>query len=677
MSLPFVGHGNIYFVPIIRQRLNFAVLVQRAVDELKLDEQDLVAVEMPMSVSASVQTAIEKLPKVSLVIASLSGWDQREVFPVTPCDGIVEAVRIATERGIPLQYIDQEVAPGNLVDRHCMSDPNWPDDSLALEQGAEWYLNLIHDHLAYPPARLDPVDTWRETHMAEQLRRLHPLHRRILFVCDATHVNPIRRLLREPSLVTDFRGDALPIPKLEVWDPGLSTLLRYLDDIPKLAEIYEQHRAKGNAKDFNKSLALLETIRRLDEEADDVHFSTRHYQAFAQLLAKMMELKHRISPSMEHIQVASTSCFNKPFAERIRRHLLGYSSRVNVERVGRNLSTGEELYVLRSNVEDSNEMYVARSCNPIQHEYEIVPLIEINAVPRLAPDTKNSCLWPPYKDFVRRMRKKTYDLARRGDARIRISQFQGLLKDGIDLRRTLRSCLEPMPRIYVATRLSPRVPNTTRGEPIVWLFEPEEVDQPKCRFEYTWFGLKGGPRFVAKWEYRTERVSVYESKDKEHRVDLKKVKGMASFCDPGVPLQEIRSEFGAEFEQRIPGAESVGEYEGLGLVPTELADRARAGSPWWELLLLGALRYAKETVLCVSPAQFSIPREIAAMAATEGKALHRISLSSFTQDEHRQLMNEYSVPDSFGFPPTEDGNSIEWMGAIIERYDYIMQQFWG
>ena len=141
-ATPYIRHNSIYFVPVWRHHLNFAVLVQRAVQQLQLSQQDLVAVELPQSAAKPVLAAIAKLPRVSLVISTLRDSDQREVFGITPCDGIVEGIRVAIEQQIPLQFIDQEIPPGHLLNHVCIPDENWPDDGLALQYGAEWYLNL-------------------------------------------------------------------------------------------------------------------------------------------------------------------------------------------------------------------------------------------------------------------------------------------------------------------------------------------------------------------------------------------------------------------------------------------------------------------------------------------------------------------------------------------------------
>ena len=77
MATAYMQRKNLHFVPVIPQRLNFAVLVQRAVHQLDhgplgmLDQEDLIAVSLPRSVREHVESAIDKFPTVSLVIASV------------------------------------------------------------------------------------------------------------------------------------------------------------------------------------------------------------------------------------------------------------------------------------------------------------------------------------------------------------------------------------------------------------------------------------------------------------------------------------------------------------------------------------------------------------------------------------------------------------------------------
>jgi hypothetical protein len=258
MIAPFIEHipQRLYFVPVLRQRLTFAVLVQRAMRELTpWTRQDLIAVALPPSVLTAVRSAVQVragvLP-VSLVLADWGDTEYREVFPITGCDGIIEAVRLAVDRDLPVEAIDREIKAGNLIGRRCLDDPEWPDDELAIEWGPVRYLELIADRLVQPPTRFEPIDTWRETCMADRLKALQPRFRRVLVVCEAVHIAAIRRQLNSPSRQLDITPEPLQKPKLRVVGASPETMLRYLDDFPRLAESYENARRDGRAADFSK-----------------------------------------------------------------------------------------------------------------------------------------------------------------------------------------------------------------------------------------------------------------------------------------------------------------------------------------------------------------------------------------------------------------------------------------
>ncbi|MDJ0746551.1 MAG: hypothetical protein QNJ32_24765 [Xenococcaceae cyanobacterium MO_167.B27] len=698
MTKPFITHGNLYFVPILRQRLNFAVLVQRAVDELALDEHDLIAVQLPISVQNSVLKAIKKLPKVSLIITALGQSEQREVFPITPCDGMVEAIRIATEKHMPFKFIDQEIVPGHLIDRYCIDDPNWPDDSFALEKGLEWYLNLIQERLSSPPARFEPMDTWREIYMALQIQQLYPLYQRILVVCNATHVNPIRQLLRKPVLFTDFNGGALPTPNYEIWEPSLPVLLSYLDDIPKLVEVYEQHREQGKAKDFDKKLALLKLLYQLHTSAVDLDFSIRHYQAFTSLLTRMLESAHRISPTLQIVNLACGSCFNKPFQERVFRHLLNYFDQVKVMRVGRVLSTKELVgHIQQVSFGDSHRVYVARNCS---HKYQGYELFETSAKdakgsPDQPPDQSPTKIvkwdrplggpargflagmrgeeswtgWPLYERFVDKMQQKAYDLAKGVEVHIKSTQFQGSLQAGIDLRRTLRSYLSPSPKIYVKQYHRKQTKNVDAYEPIVWLFEMELSSEQKY-----FFSDAGAGDYALIWYYHTEDL-LQMYKDEQLKVNYQKTAGMVTFGGrlSGSTIY-LEDKLGGEIRKRVPTFDDFYWETDLGYITQKLMDQFSAEDPWWEILLLGAIIYAKESVVCVAPKEFVIPRRVSAFAAVKGITINHTPLSSFDREEKRKLKGFYQLEFKRVRPP--DCNDPKYQAYLIERFGKVMKQFW-
>jgi hypothetical protein len=714
--MPYLEQGNIYFVPVLRHHLNFAVQVQKAAELLGLGPEDLVAVGLPESVRERTLEAIGKLPRVSLVISSVSDSDQREVFPITPADGIVEAIRLATERHVPLRFVDQEIAPGNLVDHFCVADEDWPDDGLALTHGAEWYLDLIAERLAHPPSRFEPVDTWRELHMAAELQRLHPRHRRVLFVCHAAHVRPIQQLIRQPVPPADAAGSALPPAHYRIWEPSLPILVRYLDYIPRLVEMYERRRADGRAHEFDKLDALLELIYLMNQEATDLRFSIRHYQAFSQVLTKLLEQEKRISPQFDAVLLASGSCFNGPFRERVFRHLAGYFDQVKVERIGRVLSTRESLFeVSLTNPGSRRDLFVARNCTYFEHSYEVVyppgthePPHADGTVPNFAPDlspdqieeveldyptpprrprwpfagdAETNLSWPPADWFVNEMRQKAYNLVQViEDRQVKSMEFQGSLHDGIDFRRTLRSHYRRQPRLYVKKHVSKKRNGIDRNEPIFWLFDGYNSvtpDTPTCEFDFSRTGRDSDPA-VEEWFFWKP---LWEKQDLKNKygdpvaVSCHEVYGRVTFLDRSITFEDALSRLGGDLDRRVPKAELIRDPDHVRRLLSGRYDLDLTPTRWWDTMLMAAVEHAKETVVLFAPQKFVIPADVIKRAASRGKRIVQFPLTRFTHEELRRLRVQYFL--YYRYPKSHaDLNDPEHLAYVHTRFEDVMKLFW-
>ncbi|MGA1841247.1 MAG: hypothetical protein ACMUIU_11535 [bacterium] len=753
MSLPYIKHNNIFFVPIIRARLNFAVLVQRAVAEFKHKGEDFIfAVELPASIDGKIREAIKKLPQVSLLVSKVGqghngAIEDREVFPITPCDGIIEAVRIAVDEGIPLHYIDIEINPAHLLDRYCMIFPDWPDDNLILKYGAKWYLDLIQKDISHPSARIDPIDTRREIFMADQLRLLHTKYQRsnILFVCDVAHVAPIRKLLKEPKLITEDKEQVRTPLKLEILKPNLNILLYYLDDMPKLVEIYERYRDKNtcytisndtiaklrtkkisgnimkvleriknikfagkenlldslhkeigriitssekvliiqhiqktsNAKDFNKRKALLEVIQKINEKNDyQKKFSAYNFIEFASLLNKLtinarMGTDKGVSPKLEHVLQAAATSFNKRFSAIIHRHLLEFFNQIDIDSINKSLS---------ANIKEDTFQYKPRFCIPEQLPEQLMVMPPPPALSPSPPPSKDLCnaLWPPYKRFLKRMRQKAHNLTEYIDRHLVSAEYRGSLEYGIDLRTTLKDhmsmafnpCIKP--KLYVKRQRLSRINYMNIFEPVVWIIDPRS--KVKVKSNYTWFGYGGGPRYIAELIYHLPRALVDERDKEQVKIYFYERVGFISFCETGTPLRNIQREYGAEFEQRVPKSEDFEEIEGIGPVLSSLINYVYK-NPWWDILLVVALKYAKYSVSCVLPTEFSIPAKTVALAKAQGKTFHQIPLSNFSPDEQQKLAKYYTINWQQSVPQDKDVNDDDYMTFIENCFKGIMRPF--
>ena len=199
-GIPYIQMGKIYIVPVLRFRLNFTILVRKAFATLRPEAgKDLIAVTLPPSIDSYLKSTLDAqgsgLMPVMLAIAKWKDEEYKEVLPITPADGLVEAYRIANERNLTWACVDRDLVPGMLVNKTCLSKPKLPDDYAVLDWGVEEYLKAIEGYLETPPTRFDPIDTWREEYIAEVIRRSYPFYRRILLFCEATHVKGIKSLL--------------------------------------------------------------------------------------------------------------------------------------------------------------------------------------------------------------------------------------------------------------------------------------------------------------------------------------------------------------------------------------------------------------------------------------------------------------------------------------------------
>jgi len=669
MATAFIKHKNLYFLPVLPQRLNFAVLVQRAVYQLDqdhigiLNQEDLIAVSLPQSIRKYLESAINELPTISLLVAfakTSNNVDPREVFPVTPGDGIIEAIRIANKRRIPLKFIDREVSPTLLRNRSCAINPDFPDDGFALEYGPQEYLNLIRSYITQPPMRFEPIATWRENFMAERLRELQTSYRRILFVCDATHVEVIISHLKSVNeRIEDFESIIEP-PKYDVWKPSHNVLPRYLDDFPKLVEMYNQTRDGGNAKNFDKRLALFSMMHSIENQSIDLQFSTRQYQTFSQYLSNLLQQAFRISPRTEFVLEAISSCFGKAFGERVDYHLSSYGEQIEVERLRRSIPTDKySSYALSYKVQDPDKLFVGRSCNP-NHSSYVLAEPETNGKGDVGGGM-DIASWPLWDQNVNKMRRKAWQLTIRHAFKRKISIFRGSMESGIDPRRTLQSAWRHAPKIFVKQDYRRKTPINITDAPIVWLFDFK--DEPNCIFRE--HGIFGRTHATALLAYQTYGINVYpvdgirRGKHSNKQVEFAEVKGMVTYTDVSIDLNTLLSVYGEKFEKRIPHENGGRDY-------------TMDDYPWWETLLTAALNYAMEQVICVLPAEYQISHRVREIASLQGKSFIRIPLSHFSQAEQERLQHLYYVRVSYG----DSEIASEVNPRIIKSYKKIMEKFW-
>jgi hypothetical protein len=656
-SLSYLRLDRVSIVPVVPNRLGFAILVRHLLADLgrepegPLDNRDVLAVALPESMSKPLRAAIKDLPRVSLLVSRGRPEEAREVFGVTPCDGMVEAVRCAIERSLPLRFVDREVASGNILERDCSPDPAWADDWYALERGAAAYLNLIAESLMRAPRRLEPVDTWREVYMALALRRLSAYFRRVVFICQAPHVLPIRALLKRGEHGRGLEEEPGPDVEFEVQRPSNQILLRYLDDIPRLVERYERIRGEEKvALDFDKRTALLEELRDFSGSVQDERPSPRQLRVFCKLLPTQLRLAGRLTPGLTDCEALSDCCLDRRFSSAFLKHLMGYFSEVDLNRFAVvDFSARQGAAPEKENTSRPRE-YVARGCNPLQQNFTLLPAVHSKI--------ENPYVWPRWSEHHNALRRKVYTVASSLQPIELTREYRGSIKRGINLRRTLASCYRGERRLFVRERLRRYggTPND-RQEPIVWVFA-EPGMQAAVRKRRIWFREDESNLYRAFFLVYAETKNIYTEASEEggRIVEIHQAVGGLSFYDTSVALRAAKEALGDGWERRLPG---------------EQPDDFCSDTETWLIDLLDlALQFAKERIYCVARTRLiSVPWNGA--AARGVKEIVTVAAEKVGLEAFRKL-SSYCVVE--GGRPMKGSDEVS--RELIERYADIIDRKW-
>lgn len=721
MTRSYIQCGNLYFVPILRNRLSFATLVHRAFHELHEQShwcsEDLIAVTLPPSLRGAVEKAVNRLPRVSLLQVRVEGEGQREIFPVTPCDGRIEAIRTGWDKhnNWPVEFVDLEISPGNLLRGPCVQDPDWPDDSLVHYLGVERYLDLITPYFSVPPARLDPLDTWRENAVADRLRHLYPLYRRVLVACDAPLVRPVIQLLQQeaPAFTVDLGHHKRKFDVDIVQQLRPEILLSYLDDFPKLVEQFDKDRSfdldiprpgwsesrpgwdknhlgwsegHPDSKElsrevpFDKRSELIRMVQECAHRAHDLHFSTRQHKAFDTFLNNLLRFSQRICPRPEMLYSAATSCFGSALAERIFCYLASYGQDIKVENV--RLSESEAVRSYKVGIDNQIKNTVSRSCDPNPSSYTYQ-----RPSNKKEEDNNNEkgmiYTWMPEVFFMERMRTKLHQVTVSHDRQPASTRYRGSTEMGIDIRRTLRTAHRGLPDIYVKAYAKQAVEIPTQHEPVVWilteewsnsaLFESRTIGRPNVSRENT--GPLPGKDFLIGehniFEVLKNRWEIDSVSDIARRLDYNgsqngsviytKRCGWITFGTLCESLDQAKEIYGSELETRYPNHK---DYEHpRGCVHRDLVKMEKEGAGWVEIALLTALRQARHAVVVVAPANFSIPQTIYKHPIYTGQKFVFVPLSSFSRGERERLTSNYKYWSLPG-----DKNAEANFSILMRRY---------
>jgi hypothetical protein len=473
---------RISVLPIIHGSGDFAVEVRRV---MLSSSFDCLAVPLPPSFQADVERAVDLLPSVTAVFqpepvdfnrewtpqASEESAARRacSYVPIDPCQGVIAAIRIAQGEQIPRAFIDLETAEFEPMGAIL------PDPYALKRVPADRFSAAVLPAIPRPGR---PQQAARCRTMAVRLRALEKQSSSILLVASIMDWPWIRESYQE-ALDADEDDD---VEVTQICSVNPSTLVFLLGELPFVTAQYERARAtldddENLSIDGVKALLLATRDRyRQDLKSRARSITPKLMSAYFQYVRNLSLVERRLTPDLYSLIVGAQQIFGDQFA-------------IHLAEVAREyLDAGEGAYpslqmgINRARLPDGDVVWMK---NRLPGQSVVWRKCELRPRPPKPEQVKwlmrwnpySQCSWPPEDVAIEQFRTHVKDaaLALLGNDLARTEKFSTSLKDGLDIRETLRN--------WHTGELFVRVYPPTRGslDCVVMLF-----DSPADPRDYPW-----------------------------------------------------------------------------------------------------------------------------------------------------------------------------------------------
>jgi hypothetical protein len=465
--------GNIRFVPILHNRMEFALEVRRQFEQFLPDH---VAVEYPPTLEEKILKGINRLPLISVV--HYREDDGTFIYLlIEPTDGQVEAMRLALADNIPVHFIDRD-SEGYPIDRSPMPDPY----ALARIGHYRYCMAYLNAH-SYN--KNSTGDTLREKTMAFHLQKLDRKGEKVLFVGGLYHLPGILNMLEHPLVEV--------IGKKHRQGVGLSHLheessREILTEMPFLAAEYELFRS-GNDEEPDRlkvNSGLIKTAEEMYWKNDKEELSLIQKRIFNRFARNYAFLSGGLTPNFYQLIVAARGAVNDNFAYEVWDKGSHYPWQTDNPGIPVLRLKGEDLFLGQKKIQFHRRIKTFRR--------RLVPMpVKKKKREKTPGEWKKGfkgfsiCSYPPedivVEGYGRHVMKRALEI--KSEENSKIIPFESSMMDGIDIRHTIREY--PSNKIYVKEN------RPIRGKvgSVVVIFDPDfPVKDGKEDFPWrvTWLG---------------------------------------------------------------------------------------------------------------------------------------------------------------------------------------------
>ncbi|HWL07600.1 MAG TPA: hypothetical protein VNQ76_04285 [Planctomicrobium sp.] len=439
-------------LPVVHGSGDFAVEVRRVMLSEKFD---CVAVPLPASFQEAVEQGIQHLPNITIAVQSETGpfssndWtpdssheEQEEAtsrvcsyVPIDPCQPVIAALRLADQERIARAYIDLE------VEQYELHEEVMPDPYALKQVPVEQFAIAV---LADSEGPTTPQQRAKVQYMARRLRELEQHHKSILFLCPIS----LWPWVREAYRTNEFDESITPV---DVYDPELyrldpATLIFLLGELPYLTGLYEQTRFNLDS-DENLSVDGVKEMLLSAREKYQEELKNRGRKITPHLLATYLKyvrnlslIERRMTPDLYTLITAAKQLAGDQFAIALAEVAKEYP-------FNEALPYGEfKMGIDRGQLPDGSitEMKSRLPGSPVSWR-----TCELNRKPLKIDQQQwamrwnpySQCSWPPEDVAIERFRTHVKDraLSIMGNDLAKTEKFTTSLKDGLDIRETLRN----------------------------------------------------------------------------------------------------------------------------------------------------------------------------------------------------------------------------------------------
>lgn len=472
---------KIEILPIIYGSGDFARVVRH---KILSSSFDCLAVSLPPSFQEKVEKGIKLLPAVTIAALEEDAKGELDVFsfvPIDPCQGLIAGIRVAIEEGIDRAYIDRDVSNLETQKGH-FPDP-YALKNVSLEK---FSLSLLP---AIPPPQTESQQEKRVRWMAYQLHNLELQYERILFICS----------ILDWPWVKDAYNRRLPFSVPEniyqspdLYDVDEKTLFFVLGELPYITYLYEKKREEL-LSDNNLSIdgikeLLIESRNSFIKKHDlsQSYLAPNALQVYMKYVRNLSLLESRMTPDLYTLTIAAKQIGGDSFAISLLETAKSYPYQSNsgiddtiIMGIDRAEFPDRGVVLMKNRLAGTEIAWRHLSLKPQPEIYK-------RKIWKFMWDPYGQCSWPPEDKKIESFNSHVREQAKAllGEDLARTEKFTTSVKDGIDIRDTLRNW-------YTGDIYVKEIP-PSRGsvEAVVFIFEMDP-DPSKYDWRQTWYAEHG------------------------------------------------------------------------------------------------------------------------------------------------------------------------------------------